>query len=194
MSTSLKFLLSLCILLVLAYVYFTLQAPTSSKSSNSLTPLTASLHPDIYELITIQLDPEQPVSEKTLMKGYNGFLVYKNPDDPKTVYLFNELKSLQDLDINHDNRISGTDPAYQHIYYAHYKVNEGYFKYVPLLKVGIRAILFNLEYLEKEGVNDPARFSMPAGTVILSDGSRRNLMVLPVPYGNLSTKRFVFSQ
>ncbi|MBS0358889.1 MAG: hypothetical protein JSS53_06455 [Proteobacteria bacterium] len=195
MSLSLRLLLSLCVVFILAYVIFNIhqvtQKPANSPKMQNYSFLVGEpgSNPNIFELVTIQVDPSHPLNPTELMKGHNGFLMYKNKGDD-TIYLFNTLSSLAKFDSNKDGLISATDPEYSNMYFAFYDPASDTFKYFPLDKAGVRAVAYESKYLEQEDAGDPSRFATQAGTATLSDGSKNPMMVVPVPAGQLNTKSF----
>ena len=174
-----KFVIALLIVFTL-FIAFLILAPADLNilgTSRTAAPVQQTFDASSIDILAIDHEEHDPSKlAERLQQGETLILLWVNEvDEIKHFYTFHNLASLANFDQNQDGILDVSDPIFNHLYIARYNETAKIIYYIPITQAGIAALLFDLDYLSAEIMNDPTRYTLPAGKVVNTDSSHRTL-------------------
>ncbi len=150
----------------------------------------------LVRAIAVDMDGKGELSANDILNGKDAILVLNlrlapqrvlqmiqkesgGANTDRTIYVFNDLFSLAQFDIDNNNVIDGQDPLYPALTLIMFQDGK-IFRQISAYNAGIRAIILNPEYLLLEERQQQERFEAIAATVVMADSSIRIVKVVGI--------------
>lgn len=159
--------------------------PGQEATTTMAAPTTQATN---ISVLAIDLHHDSDFSETAIRAGRTVVLVLKEggtqPDEPVRLNPIGSFEILDSLDENNDGSLDLHDPLYLRLHVLHFLSGGNRKELLPLLSVGVRGILLNIPTrFAPQGT--PVTSPDQVGSVVMSDGSKRQIRVVPLDIGYL---------
>jgi CRP-like cAMP-binding protein len=176
---SIIFLVILSALIYLGFAY-NHQKPISS-------PLTdVSVAPIVTMVMAVNVDNAPAITVENIQNGSVPILAIHNSSNSSehqrdTLSFVNQFAQLVFFDSDQNGRIDMSDPVFSRLELVFLSTDPSKIKRLPIADAGIRAIALNKPELIDYAINNqPTKLQDVNSTVIMANGSRRDVKILPI--------------
>lgn len=152
----------------------------TQTTANKLLPKNAPQNAIMHTLV---IDGENSgLSVIDGLRGNGHWILLLKPKDPKhkDLYSFNGLRTLVQYDLNKDGKIDSHDPIFQNLVLADFHPRKNIIRYRFAKDAGVRVIIIDKDHLVDEWLNRYKGQVLQAGTIVMSDGSKRVMHITPI--------------
>lgn len=187
-KTTAAMLISIVIILSsVVYIAFDQQRKNSSVDNASI----AFVAPVIRQVMTVDMAQTNLFTPELVSSGQLPILAIHRGTDPNDyskdmLGFLDSIGRLTSLDLTNDDRIDMNDPIFSQLELV-YLHNATIARVVPLADAGVRQIFLDRSHMIPEALypNGPKGYWRVKNSVILADGTKRSMRVVPMNASDL---------